>query len=353
MDFAELKNQSPNTIDKMFKEIERVEAYSNRDWKKSDRWGGKIKTAITGQSEFLHMAKCRGGKNACGSVFCPKCKKSKVAGFHRDVLNYYESEFSSDERTARKQLRYGTVLHELVPVNVDNLFNEDGVIRDLIVSVARLKENLQRVEKVLLNGKPSRQVFAIGTIHLELIDVDMFRIPMTGSETDKQRTLRKWFDKFGLEKDFYFLVHTHFVIDNKRLSKQQLDDAFRSIPEWNVTSEQVWIQKFSERFRGNNLSLEKSFKNISRYAYSGSNSRLRFNTAWGNTDTEYKQKEKRDGMYRLKVYAEKTGRPNIGEDLTVGHIRLLIKAHNTFTDDGIDELRIGMGSGVDLSNKDY
>jgi len=352
MDFAELKNKSPDSIDRMLKELDRVDSYSKRDLGKL-RVGGKIKTAITGQPEFSKMAKCRGGKNACGSVFCPKCQKAKVLQIHRDFLDYYDSEFSSNETAAKQQLRYGTVLHQLVPVNVDNLFNEDGVIRDLIVSVARLKENLKRVENVLLSGKPSRQVFAIGTIHLELIDVDMYRIEKIGRESDKQRTFRKWFDKIGRERDFYFLVHAHFMIDNKRLSKKQLDEAFRSVPEWNVTNEQILIKKFSEKFMGRKRTLEENLKKTAKYAYSGSNKRLRFKDAWGDTDKEYKVVEKRDAYHRLHTYVEETGRPNIGEDLTLGHIRLLIKAHNAFTDDGIDELRIGMGDGLDLSNNGY
>lgn len=344
-DFKKLKESSDDAFQRIIKELERTDAYSSRDWGKL-RYGGKIKTAIVGQDEFSRMAKCRGGANACGSVFCPKCSKVKVAGFHQEITDYYDDQFGSQEWLARKHLRYGTVLHELVPVNVDNLFNEDGVISDLIVSVARLKENLKIVEQAILGGKQRKGVFAVGTIHLELLDVDMFRIAKYGIESDKQRTFRKWFDKVGRKEDFYFLVHAHFMIDNNGLSKKELDDAFRSIPEWNITNEQVWIQKFSHKFRGRKQTLEQAFIKISNYGYSGSNGRLRFNTAWGNSDDEYKQIEKRDGMYRLKVYAEKTGRPNVGEDLTIGQIRLLIKAHNAFTNDGVDGLRIGMGHGV-------
>jgi hypothetical protein len=340
---SKLKEQSELSFQKILKELERTEAYSKRDWGKL-RYGGKIKEAIVGQDEFIRMAKCRGGVNACGSVFCPKCNKAKVAEFHKDILDYYEDKFSSREWLARKQLRYGTVLHQLIPVNVDNLFNEDGVIRDLIVSIARLKENLTIVENELKKDKVGKDVIAIGTIHLELLDIDMFRIEKSGRESDKQRTLRRWLEKNGVLQDYYFLVHAHFMIDNRTLTKEKLEAVFRSIPEWNITKEQVLIKRFSSKYSGGHKHLlTDAFENISEYAYSGSNHRLRFNSAWGSSDDEYKQQEKRDGMYRLSVYAEKTGRPNVSEDLSVGQTRLLIKAHNTFTDDGEDQLRIGIG----------
>jgi hypothetical protein len=218
------------------------------------------------------------------------------------------------------------------------------VISDLIVSVARLKENLKIVENELRKDKLGKDIIAIGTIHLELLDIDMFRIEKSGRESDKQRTLRKWLEKDGVLQDYYFLVHIHFMIDNKKLTKEQLETAFRTIPEWNVIKEQVLIKRFSTKYSGGHSHLlTDAFENISEYAYSGSNHRLRFNSAWGSSDDEYKQQEKRDGMYRLNVYAEKTGRPNVCEDLSVGQIRLLIKAHNAFTDDGMDELRIAIG----------
>jgi hypothetical protein len=178
-----------------------------------------------------------------------------------------------------------------------------------------------------------------------LLDIDMFRIQKWQGESDKQRTLRRLLSDSSPSHNFYFLVHAHFMIDLKGLSKKQIDEAFRSIPEWNITNEQVWIQKFSEKFRGRKQTLEQAFVKISSYAYSGSNKRLRFKDAWGDTDKEYKVVEKRDAYYRLHTYVEETGRPNLGEDLTVGQIRLLIKAHNAFTDGGVDELRIGMGGG--------
>lgn len=341
-EFQKMKQESQFGFGKVLKEIERYNAYSNRDWGNL-RYGGKVKSAITGEDQFSHMAKCRGGINSCGSIFCPKCQKVKVAGIHREMLDYYEDQFSSNEKLARQKVRYGTVLHELVPVNYDNLFNEDGVIQHLITSVARLKENLKIVDQLLRRNKPSKEIYLIGTIHLEMLDVDMFRIEKKGDESDKQRTFRKWFDKVGRNSDFYFLVHTHFMIDTKGLDKDDLDKAFRSIPEWNITNEQVWIQKFSHKYRGKYQSLATAFAKISNYAYSGSNKRLRFKDAWGDSGEEVKKIEKRDARYRLLVYAEKTGRPNVGEDLTMGQIRLLIRAHNTFTDGGVDQLRVGIG----------
>jgi hypothetical protein len=343
----QLKQNSEKITEKL---IEIAASYSAFEWRK---WNGKkkktrVREAIVGQDDFKNMFVCDGGKNACGSIFCLKCGKKKVQSINNDYLSYYEREFSSQEFKARQRLRYGTVLHELVPVDPYALYGEDGSIQDLIVSVDKLKRNLKALKRKL-KDQYKKSIHLIGTIHIELMDVDLFRIEKVGRETTKQATLRKWFDKVGRNHDYYFMVHTHFMIDNKGMTNEDLMDVFRTIKEWNVTREQVLIKRYSTHFIDTNKkhTLIAAFKNISEYGYNWSNPHLKFATAWGASRKQYQTIEKRDAFHRLKVYAKHMERPDIDEELSIGQIRLLIKAHNTFTNNGMDSLKVEIRSGED------
>lgn len=333
--------------------------WENRNFDSNHR-KTKIKQAIAEQDAFKNMAQCLSGGESCGSVFCPNCKEEKAEALNSAYLRYFRNEFEWNEAKARTQLRYGTILHEIVPVTETPLLGLDGTIEDVKASVDRFKKNLLAVNRKLREGfwfgggigTLKANVFLLGTLHLELIDLDLYRniyksgdkpcqhqdwrLPIHG-ETDKQRTFREWFGKAGIatEHRYYFVVHGHFLVDNDGLKNDELETVFRSIRGWNFTRRQVEVKRFTTQFgNGDRHKLTDAFENISNYGYNGSNAGLRFTTTYGDSKGVYVCKEERDALYRLNVVAHKEEKNAVDKDLSVGQLRLLIKAHNAFTDDG-------------------
>ena len=87
---------------------------------------------------------------------------------------------------------------------------------------------------------------------------------------------------------------------------------------------------------GKEHTLDEALRNIANYGFNGSNGDLTFKTAWGNSRKIYTPTEKKDALGKVRHYVtsvKDTG-ADTDERLTLGHIRLLIKAHNAFTDGG-------------------
>ena len=182
-------------------------------------------------------------------------------------------------------------------------------------------------------------------IHIELIDLDLYRdIDKGNKETPKQKVYREWFYKSEVEDyhQYYFVVHTHFIIDDDGLTDDELYEVFRSIKEWNITKKQILFKKLTHRYGdGPKHKITDAFKQIAAYGYNGSNAALRFTSTWGDSKNTYVNKEEREAVYNLKMVAYKEdSRPEIDKELSAGQIRILVAAHNLFTDGGINDLKV-------------
>lgn len=322
-----------------------------RKWKrKNDE--AKINQSIDRVPDFNHMIECGNGGPACGSIYCMKCRNKKIGELNKGFLSYYHKRFHGVEHKARRRLKYGTVLHEIIPIKHYTLVDEQGSIEDLKLSVERLKSNLKKIDRKIKNGifvpkkvRVKKNIMLLGSIHIELIDLDLYRdIEKPDGETPKQKVFREWFYKEGVEDyhQYYFVVHAHFIIDDDGLAKDELYELFRSIKEWSVTDRQILFKKLTNQYGdGDRHKILDAFKNIAAYGYNGSNASLRFTTSWGDSRSKYVCKEEREGLYNLKMIAyREDNRPAVDKELSEGQIRVLVAAHNLFTDGGRNELKI-------------
>lgn len=312
----------------------------------------RVYQSIKGEPDFKHMIECREGGPSCGSIYCMKCRQKKISELNKGFVSYYKTRFLGIEYKARRRLRYGTVLHEVVPIKHYTLVDERASIQDLKLSVKRLKDNLLKINRKLRNGiwfprkgRVKKNIMLLGSIHIELIDLDLYRdINKPSGETPKQKVFREWFSKGEIEDfhQYYFVVHAHFIIDDDGLTEEELYDLFRSINEWNITDRQLLFRKLSNSFGdGTRHKIMDAFKNIAAYGYNGSNAGLRFTTTWGDSRATYVCKEEKEGLFKVKMIAHKEdSRPEVDKELSAGQIRVLVASHNLFTDNGSNDLKI-------------
>lgn len=344
-------NETKDTLKKLLDILPGHTANEYRKWRKEDEQS-KIYQAIEKHSDFKHMMDCRDGGPACGSIYCMKCRDKKIGELNKSFLSYYKSRFGGVEYKARRRLKYGTVLHEIIPIRHYTLVDEQASIQDLKLSVKRLKDNLLKINRKLRDGiflpkkgRTKKNIMLLGSIHIELIDLDLYReIDKPNGETPKQKVFNEWFYKGSIEDyhQYYFVVHTHFIIDDDGLTGDELGELFRSIKEWNITTRQVQFKKLTDRYGdGPRHKITDAFRNIAAYGYNGSNAALRFTTTWGDSRSKYVCKEEKEGLYNLKMVAyREDSRPEVDKDLSVGQIRTLVLAHNLFTDGGRNDLKV-------------
>lgn len=313
------------------KVFDAVEHESAMGWHYAERTRQttKIKEAIEGIDELSHMSCCDG---SCGSIFCMTCRGKKQDSLYSQYKERV-SLFSNDDE-ARERLRYTTILHELVPVSLDNQIAEHSSIGDIEASVDTFRKQLKGIDRHFVDN----DLWARGTIHIELVNMELFRFAsLSGRETTKQRTLKELESVQGTSADYYALVHSHILFDIKELD----DNTFRKYlrRKWNATDRQVDISRLTKYYidgeRFSEHRVDDAIRNIANYGYNGSNGRLSFATNWGSSRKVYTKQQKIDAMGNINTYVEGVkGLDALDEKLTKGQVRFLIKAHNVFTDNG-------------------
>ena len=336
VDLDHFRQRMEMASERAFEEIERISSYSYNVAKKT-RHKKRIANAIEKFDEFDAMKHCiPKTKDACGSVFCFECRKNKQDGLYRQYKDYVEKTFGKSEAKARKRLRYVTVLHSLVPINFLNLYQEEETIERLERAKEEFRKHLLRLDRGIKESRFRKEIWLLGTIHLEMLNMEFFRLSsMSGKQTTKQKTLREFEVKSYSYADYYFLFHSHFLIDGGGLTDRQLNKCLREI--WGLTEKQVLVTPLTEFYDdGKEHTLDEALRNIANYGFNGSNGDLTFKTAWGNSRKIYTRVEKKDapGKVRHYVTSVKDDAAATDERLSLGHIRLLIKAHNAFTDGG-------------------
>lgn len=335
-DFSDFRKKMELASERAFQEMERISSYSYNVARKS-RHKKRIASAIEKFDQFDHMKNCIAGtKDACGSVFCFDCRKKKQDSIYKHYNDYVEKTFGGSEAKARKRLRYVTILHSLVPINFLNLYQEDETIEQLVAAREDFRKCLLKLDRSIKESRFKKEIWLLGSIHMEMLNMEFYRFSaLSGKQTTKQKTLGEFEEKSGWNADYYFLFHSHCLIDGGGLTDNQLNKCLREI--WNVTDKQVLMTSLTEFYDdGKEHTLDEALRNIANYGFNGSNGDLTFKTAWGNSRKIYTRAEKKDAFGKVRHYVtsvKDTG-ADTDERLTLGQIRLLIKAHNAFTDGG-------------------
>lgn len=335
-DLEDFRKRMEMAGERAFQEMERISSYSYNVAKKS-RHKKRIADSIEKFDEFDTMKNCvPKTRDACGSVFCFECRKNKQDGLYRQYKDYVEKTFGKSEAKARKRLRYVTVLHSLEEINFLNLYQEDETIKKLKKTRDDFRKCLLRLDRSIKESRFQKEIWLLGTIHLEMLNMEFYRFAaLSGKTTTKQKTLKEFEEKAGQGADYYFLFHSHFLVDGNGLADRELNKLLREI--WGLTEKQVLMTPLTEFYDdGKEHTLDEALRNIANYGFNGSNGDLTFKTAWGNSRKFYTPAEKKDALGKVRHYVtsvKDTG-AETDERLTLGHIRLLIKAHNAFTDGG-------------------
>jgi hypothetical protein len=299
--------------------------YAERTWQKT-----KIKQAIEGMNDLSHML-CEDG--SCKSIFCMVCRRRK----QDSLYNQYKERVKrySDDDEARENLRYTTILEGLVPVSLDtSVIGEESSLYDVERSVDDFRKKLKGIDRYFRKYN----IWARGTIHLELINMELFRFAsLSGRMTTKQKTLYDLEKESGTNSDYYVLVHSHILFDINGID----DNTFRKYirKKWDDTDRQVDISRLTKYYIDNERftehSVDDAIRNIANYGYNGSNGKLSFATNWGSSRKVYSKQQRKDALGKINAYVEGVkGLDALDEKMNKGQVRFLIRLHNRFTDNG-------------------
>jgi hypothetical protein len=340
-DFKRMKERSESGQD--FRRIFNVVSYGEQ-FLKGSKYVNRIRKAIDGNPAFNHMFVCDGGKGrACFSVFCMSCRRVKQDRMYENYTSHFADKYDDDEPLIRNNARFGTVLHSLVPVNVETEDLENETVAAVEDAVAELKKRLLGIDRKAkrLFGK---DIWLNGGVHLELVDYDRWQFAaLSGSRTHKQKTYSEFIERSSNNAEgHYFLVHTHFLSDLDGMQDADFGELFRE--QWNTTSRQVLIKRLTDTYETGmgdvKHELDKAYRNIANYCYTGSNHGLAYAKNWGNSGKVIETGERVDIKGNVKTFAKEIMSVEIEDALSLGHLRLLIQVHNALTDGNAQGLRV-------------
>ena len=209
------------------------------------------------------------------------------------------------------RLRYLTILHELVQLDIDKV----------IASCVDMKSTLERL---FSDGR----VWARGVIEVEMVNIEHLKSIQRQTENEK-RKLTVVNDLIPLKElqglmvrnatGTMALVHCHVLVDLGGAEAER-EDAFRAeikkTNSWNRVAYQVELKRTFK-----NRSLKKNLNGISKYATNGGNEQLRYKSGFGRDLAE---------DLEAKIWRAGTGRKDRGGDsiedergLTVGEVSFL------------------------------
>jgi hypothetical protein len=299
--------------------------------KKHSSWQKRLIDSVEGTDDWKRMYECRYEKGAaCGSVHCDECRENKQKYMFQSYKKYVYEVFN-DEREAREQLRFISILHDVIEVPIDNEYDEKKIISNICQSVLEMKEDLEKVVKKH-NTKGKAGIWLAGGVHLELVDYSLFKIASDlGNKTNKQDTLKELIDRHtNNPAGLYFLVHFHALCDRGKLNDAEFRKVFTD--RWSQTKRAVHSQRTWEVIKygkiGKKQTLERSLENTAKYCFNMSNANLTFASNWGTGKIVLKSGEEVDADGHIRGYADAVLDQQIDELLTRGHLRLLVLAHN-------------------------
>ncbi len=339
IDFTKLKeiSNSNETLER----LQRLTSYNARV-KKGSTYRKRISKATCSDPYFDNMRECdRGNGKACFSVFCDHCRKTKQDRMLTNYREHFEGKYGNNESVIRENVRFGTVLHSLVTVNVDTDALEQDTIDAVVSSTKELKDVLVNIRRKATR-KYGAQIWIAGGIHLELVDYDRWMFAaLSGHKTAKQKTYNEFIERQSNQPGgHYFLVHTHFLCDIDGMHDAKFNTLFKD--HWNQTSRQVLIKRLSDTYESGlgdvKHELSTAFRNIANYCYTGSNHGLAYAKNWGNSGKVVQTQINRKGQ--IRAFAKDVFDVQIDDELSLGHLRLLIQVHNELTNGNTQGLRI-------------
>tara|TARA_Y100000034_G_scaffold135629_1_gene208336 strand:+ start:556 stop:1479 length:924 start_codon:yes stop_codon:yes gene_type:complete len=189
---------------------------------------------VTGEAEHIGLAdrieNCGRGR-LCGSAYCSDCRKRAVTGLSDRISRHIESRYGSSKKKIREQLRYVTVLCELVDLDYGSVKTaRKRAQKDLDALVRRFKGT-----------------WIQGTYELELMDMGLLDKSDAGvaqnKRAAKQRTLAalKGVDvKDSGSLGQQVIVHFHALVDLNGVDGDQFKEWVRR--RWNADGRQTRIQ---------------------------------------------------------------------------------------------------------------
>ena len=335
--FKRLKTKSNEVLE----ELQRLTSY-NSGVKKGSMYKTRIKNATNDYSYFDDMKECNNGKGkACFSVFCPHCQKVKQDKMYENYWDHFKGKYGRSEKQIRENTRFGTVLHSLVPVNVETDHLEQATIEAVVNATKEIKETLLKIDRKAKKLYDA-DIWLAGGIHIELVDYDRWMFAeLSGRMTAKQRTYNEFISRNSNNPEqHYFLVHTHFLCDMDGIADDDFNELFKE--HWNKTSRQTLIKRLTDTYETGmgdvKHELDTAFRNIANYCYTGSNHGLAYAKNWGNSGKVVETKI--DAKGEIKAFASEVFDVDIEDELSLGHLRLLIHVHNELSKNNNQGLRV-------------
>lgn len=330
-----------------------------KHFSKYTRQKTRIKEAMKNEEQGKFMTACSNGDSACGSIFCDKCLDKRQRNMLSTYRKYIAETFLGDEELVRNRLRWVTVLHNVVKVNVSTIDAEKNTIKECLVSANELKNKIKNV------SRNSQRIWMRGAIHAELVDYSLYEeYKKTGGATNKIHTISDFidangynqhnsqytdtiFDSISGDKELYFLIHFHALAD----IGDYTDTEFRKklTNKWKITKRQVDVGSIWDVIETKNgtkkHTLEDAIKGMSRYCYTRSNAGLTFSKNWGNGEKVMSSKKEYDwDKKKVMTYSKEMMDRDLDEDirLSTGELRLLILVHDAISGTNNDGLNVSI-----------
>lgn len=336
-DFEEMKER--HASGEVLKELVWRSGEMDKYHAKHSHHDGRVADALDGTEIGSLIKNCsyvtrKKGGQVCGSIFCDACRQKRQASMYVAYQKRVNEDLGGDEELARERLRWVTVLHSVVSVNIDTASMEYGGISDVVDAVSSMRDTISKVGRTA-GRKYGKAIWMRGGIHLELIDTGLFDfVGLSGGMTPKERTIKEFLDESG--KSFggkAVLVHFHALADTAGIS----DEEFRNLfcEHWDITTRQVHIQRTWSVVGDEKQDLDDGLLAMSRYCYNGSNARLRFNRNWGGGNRVLESGERVDERGKTIGYAKEVLGLSLNDDLQLskGDIRLLVMVHQEVSGD--------------------
>lgn len=325
--FQDMKASRDNATDRVIRALSEDETFT-----KGSHYSGRIKDAVSGTEISARMQVCADGGTKCGSVFCASCRGRKQRGMLKAFNDHIRDRYDGDDQEIYDQLRWVTVLHSVVNVQYETGAAEQACLKEVQAAVDEMKldlKNLARTAKDRSN-KSNNQIWLRGGVHIELVDYDMYLLAdvVGGKATAKEKTLRELIPQMDGYNERangkLFLVHFHGLADIGSFD----DETFRELftDKWKF-HRQVDVSRLWQKIGSKEHTLDDALLGMSRYCYNMSNARLDYSRNWGAGNKILESGETVDNKGNITAFAEEVMDRPVGTALTVGDLKILIKAH--------------------------
>lgn len=264
----------------------------------------------TGQDHTAQRMKgCERG-SLCGYVYCGHCREKHAQA----LLRRYQAHIGRqqmDDNECRDRIRWVTVLHDLVPCDLE-----------------QIQAATKRGRKDYSNfNRKWDGTWAQGVFEFELVDMKKVinLVGTSGGQSRKRKTLMGmcnnqnknenqnvddwvWIDDLDIKRTDYVLLHTHFLMDGgaNDWDKISRDMRLRWPGSYHVNADKLYDSEVRELGESLRIMANYSFKNRARYHYNFGNYKHEEDLADENMFS------KRDMRNVFNIYEKMNGKNNKG-----------------------------------------